>query len=157
LAKQRRAFDLEGEASMDRSKEIARAYYIEGEVDFQIARILYQNGFNSRTIFFSQQAAEKIIKACLALKGIFVTDHSLSSVFTNVYHGEIEDMDQIIKAATELERHGTKARFPLHHRPNLPIWIPSREYKTDDAMNSLTNLEVIFRRLKLFLETKIPL
>ena len=55
---------------MDRAKEIARAYLIESEVDFEIARILYQNGFNSRTVFFAQQSSEKIVKACLSLKGI---------------------------------------------------------------------------------------
>jgi HEPN domain-containing protein len=140
---------------MDRAKEIARAFLIESEVDFQIARILYQNGFNSRTVFFAQQASEKIVKACLALKGIFITDHNLSSVFTNVYRDQIQEMDRIISAITELERHGTRSRFPLYHRPNLPIWIPSNEYKEDDAMNCLANLEVIFKTLKIFIDNKI--
>lgn len=140
---------------MNRSMEIARAYYLESEVDFQISRILYQSGFNSRTIFSSQQAAEKIIKACLALKGVFITDHNLSSVFMNIYRDQFQEMDEIIKALTELERHGIKARFPLYHRPNLPIWVPSKEYKAEDAMNSLANLEIIFKTLKEFLVSRL--
>jgi len=137
---------------MDRAKEIARAYLIESEVDFEISRILYQNGFNSRTVFFAQQASEKIVKACLALKGIYITDHNLSSIFTNVYRDQIQEVDRIVNAITELERHGTRSRFPLYHRPNLPIWIPSKEYKVDDAMNCLANLELIFKTLKGFLD-----
>jgi HEPN domain-containing protein len=140
---------------MDRAKEIARAYLIESEVDFEVSRILYQNGFNSRTVFFAQQASEKIVKACLALKGIYITDHNLSSIFTNVYREQIPEIDRILTAITELERHGTRSRFPLYHRPNLPIWIPSKEYKVDDAMNCLANLEIIFKTLKEFLYNKL--
>ena len=140
---------------MDRAKEIARAYLIESEVDFEISRILYQNGFNSRTVFFAQQASEKIVKACLALKGIYITDHNLSSIFTNVYRDQIQEVDRIVNAITELERHGTRSRFPLYHRPNLPIWVPSKEYKVDDAMNCLANLELIFKTLKGFLDNKL--
>jgi len=137
---------------MDRAKEIARAYLIESEVDFEVSRILYQNGFNSRTVFFAQQASEKIVKACLALKGIYITDHNLSSIFTNVFREQIPEADRILTAITELERHGTRSRFPLYHRPNLPIWIPSKEYKVDDAMNCLANLEIIFKTLKEYLD-----
>jgi HEPN domain-containing protein len=140
---------------MDRAKEIARAYLIESEVDFEVSRILYQNGFNSRTVFFAQQASEKIVKACLALKGIYITDHNLSSVFTNVYREQIPEMDRILTAIAELERHGTRSRFPLYHRPNLPIWIPSKEYKVDDAMNCLANVEIIFKTLKEFLDNRL--
>jgi HEPN domain-containing protein len=147
-----RDFRFSKERGMDRAKEIARAYLIESEVDFEISRILYQNGFNSRTVFFAQQASEKIVKACLALKGIYITDHNLSSIFTNVYRDQIQEVDRIVNAITELERHGTRSRFPLYHRPNLPIWIPSKEYKVDDAMNCLANLELIFKTLKGFLD-----
>jgi len=140
---------------MDRAKEIARAYLIESEVDFEVSRILYQNGFNSRTVFFAQQASEKIVKACLALKGIYITDHNLSSIFTNVFREQIPEADRILTAITELERHGTRSRFPLYHRPNLPIWIPSKEYKVDDAMNCLANLEIIFKTLKAFLDNNL--
>lgn len=140
---------------MSRAKEIARAYSIESEVDFQISRILYQNGFYSRSIFFAQQASEKIMKACLALKEIYITDHNLSSVFANVYRNEIEELDEILRAVNELERHGLRARFPLYHRPSLPIWIPSREYKESDAMKSLTCSEVIYNRLKSFLDDRL--
>jgi len=140
---------------MDRAREIARAYFTESEVDFEISRLLYQNGFNSRTVFFAQQASEKIVKACLALMGIYITDHNLSSIFTNLYRDQIPEMDRIVKAITELERHGTRSRFPLYHRPNLPIWIPSREYKVDDAMNCLANLELIFKTLMSFLDNKM--
>jgi HEPN domain-containing protein len=148
-------FQFSKEGGMDRLKEIARAYFIESEVDFQICRILYQNGFNSRTIFFAQQAAEKIVKACLALKEISIADHNLSSVFANVYRDQFPEMSQIIKAITDLERHGAKARFPLYHRQSLPIWIPSKGYKVDDAMKSLANLESIFNTLKQFLDSRL--
>jgi HEPN domain-containing protein len=140
---------------MDRAKEIARAYLIESEVDFEVSRILYQNGYNSRTVFFAQQASEKIVKACLAMKGIYITDHNLSSIFTNVFREQIPEVDRIVTAITELERHGTRSRFPLYHRPNLPIWIPSKEYKVDDAMNCLANLEIIFKTLKEFLDNRL--
>jgi len=142
---------------MSRAQEIARAYALESEVDFQISRMLYQSGFHSRAIFFAQQAAEKIIKACLALKEVFVSEHNLSSLLANIYRGEIPDLDHIVEAVAELERHGRRARFPLYHRPNLPIWVPSREYHQDEAMKCLANSEFTFNELRKFLQSRIQL
>jgi len=139
-----------------RTLEIVRAFMIEAEVDFQIAKIISGSPYHSRTIYFAQQAVEKMVKACLALKEIFTTDHNLSSLFTAVYRDAFSDMGRLVKAIDSLERHGAKVRFPLYHRPNLPLWIPSQEYREEDAQRAMRDGEYVYRTLKAYLEGQIP-
>ena len=137
---------------MHEPREIARAFLIEGEVDFRIAKLLSGSDYHSRTVYFAQQAVEKLVKACLALKGIFTIDHSLSSLFKAVYTGIFQDVDGLVKAIDALERHGARVRFPLFHRPDLPIWIPSKGYSEEDAARAIKRCEYILKTLKAFLE-----
>lgn len=140
---------------MHEPREIAKAFLIEGEVDFRIAKLLSGSDYHSRTIYFAQQAVEKLVKGCLALKGIFTIDHSLSSLFRAVYAGIFQDMDGLVKAIDALERHGARVRFPLFHRPDLPIWIPSKGYGEEDAVRAVKHCEHVFKTLKAFLEQEL--
>ncbi len=139
-----------------RSLEIARAFIIEADVDFEIAKIISGSPYHSRTIYFAQQAVEKIVKASLALKGIYTTDHNLSSLFSAVYRDAFPDMERLVKAIDSLERHGAKVRFPLYHRPNLPLWIPSLEYREEDAQRAIRDGEYVYKVLKAYLESQLP-
>ncbi len=132
--------------------EIARAFLIESEVDYRVAQLLRGTEFHSRTIAFAQQAVEKIVKACLALRGVVTLDHNLSSLFRALYHGEFPDVDELVKHIDALERHGVRPRFPLFQRSDLPVWVPSRDYREEDAARAIQSSEYVVQNLMPYLD-----
>lgn len=140
---------------MHHPKAIANAYLIESEVDIQTARMAYINSIYSRCIYFAQQSAEKIVKACLALEKVYTTDHNTSAVFSAVFKNDIPSIEKLMASVTELEKLGSKARFPLFQREDLPIWIPSRGYSEQEAMVALEKGEAVFRQLRDFLKGRV--
>jgi HEPN domain-containing protein len=128
--------------------EIARAFLSESDVDYRVAQLLRGTEFHSRTIAFAQQAVEKLVKACLALRGVVTLEHNLSSLFRALYQADLPDMDELIKHIEDLERHGARPRFPLFQRRDLPLWIPSRDYREEDAARAMFSAEYVVQRVK---------
>jgi len=128
--------------------EIARAFLSESDVDYRVAQLLRGTEFHSRTIAFAQQAVEKLVKACLALRGVVTLEHNLSSLFRALYQADLPDMDELVKHIEELERHGARPRFPLFQRRDLPLWIPSRDYREEDAARAMYSAEYVVQRVK---------
>src|SRR3990172_8373616 len=137
---------------MHEAREIARAFFIESEVDYRIAQLLSGTEYHSRTIYFIQQAVEKIVKACLSMKNIRTVDHNLSALFAAVYQENFSNMDDLVRGIDSLERHGARVRFPLFQRPDLPIWIPSRSYTDGDAGRAMRTGDGVYRSLKAYLD-----
>ena len=136
-------------------QEIARAFLIESDVDYRVAQLLRGTEFHSRTIAFAQQAVEKMVKACLALRGVVTLEHNLSSLFRALYQADFSDMDDIVKHIDALERHGARPRFPLFQRRDLPMWVPSRDYREEDAARALRSGEYVVQRLKPYLDVSL--
>jgi HEPN domain-containing protein len=128
--------------------EIARAFLNESDVDYRVAQLLRGTEFHSRTIAFAQQAVEKLVKACLALRGVVTLEHNLSSLFRALYQADLPDMDELVKHIEDLERHGARPRFPLFQRRDLPLWIPSRDYREEDAARAMYSAEYVVQRVK---------
>ncbi len=137
---------------MHEPEEIARAFLTESDVDYRVAQLLRGTAFHSRTIAFAQQAVEKLVKACLALRGIVTLEHNLSSLFRALYQADFPDMDGLVTQINELERHGARPRFPLFQRRDLPLWIPSRDYREEDAARALQCAEYVVERVKPYLD-----
>ena len=133
---------------MHEPKEIARAFLVESDVDYRVAQLLRGTEYHSRTIVFAQQAVEKLVKACLALRGVVTLEHNLSSLFRALYQADLPDMDELVKRIEELERHGARPRFPLFQRRDLPLWIPSRDYREEDAARAMYSAEYVVQRVK---------
>lgn len=140
---------------MHEPQEIARAFLIESDVDYRVAQLLRGTEFHSRTIAFAQQAVEKMVKACLALRGVVTLEHNLSSLFRALYQAEFPDMDDIVTHIDALERHGARPRFPLYQRRDLPMWVPSRDYREEDAARALRSGEYVVQRLKPYLDVSL--
>ena len=136
---------------MHAPQDVAQAFLIEGEVDIALAKLLSGTEYHSRTIYFAQQAGEKMVKACLALKGVYTTDHNLSSTFRAVYESVFPEMEEIVRDMDALERHGARVRFPLFSRADLPLWIPSKSYTEEDALRALRSGEHLCDVLKRYL------
>lgn len=132
--------------------EISRAFLIESDVDYRVAQLLRGTPFHSRTIAFAQQAVEKLVKACLALRGVVTLEHNLSSLFRALYQADFPDMDGLVKQIDDLERHGARPRFPLFQRRDLPMWVPSRDYREEDAARAMQNAEYVVQRVKPYLD-----
>ncbi len=138
---------------MHSAKQIAKAFLIESEVDLEVARLTFVNSFYSRTIFFCQQAVEKAAKATLALFRVLSSDHNTAAIFKAIFNkGPLPEADKISEAIEHLEKYGAKARFPLFQRQDLPLWIPSREFKEPEAFQALAQAEFVYRSLETFLE-----
>ncbi len=129
-------------------QEIARAFLIESDVDYRVTLLLCGTEFHSRTIAFAQQAVEKLVKACLALRGVVTLDHNLSSLFRALYQADFPEMDELVRHIDTLERHGARPRFPLFQRRDLPMWVPSRDYREGDATRALQSAEYVVQRLR---------
>ncbi len=129
-------------------EEIARAFLIESDVDYRVTQLLRGTEFHSRTIAFAQQAVEKLVKACLALRGVVTLDHNLSSLFRALYQADFLEMDELVRHIDILERHGARPRFPLFQRRDLPLWVPSRDYREEDATRALQSAEYVVQRLR---------
>jgi len=129
-------------------EEIARAFLIESDVDYRVTQLLRGTEFHSRTIAFAQQAVEKLVKACLALRGVVTLDHNLSSLFRALYQADVPEMDELVRHIDILERHGARPRFPLFQRRDLPLWVPSRDYREEDALRALQSADYVVQRLR---------
>jgi len=141
---------------MHSPKRIARAFLVEADVDLKVARLAYINSFYSRSIFFSQETSEKVVKACLVIKDVFTKERNASQLFRALYGGEdVEDFDTVCEAVVRLERYGAKARTPLYQRPDLPIWMPSRALGEAEASRSLEDAEVVYNRLREVVELRL--
>jgi HEPN domain-containing protein len=137
---------------MHEPEEIARAFLTESDVDYRVAQLLRGTEFHSRTIAFAQQAVEKLIKACLALRGVVTLEHNLSSLFRALYLPDFPEMDELVKHIDGLERHGARPRFPLFQRRDLPLWIPSRDYREEDAASAMRSAEYVVEHVRAHLE-----
>lgn len=139
---------------MHEPKRIAEAFLIESGADYQAAKVLFRNGCYARSIYMAQQSVEKALKAALSLHSIFTTDHKLSPIFSTLYAGSFSDGDRLIQAIEALERLGARARFPLYHRDDLPIWIPSKRFGKQDSIPALTNCEFVYQTIRNYLIDK---
>jgi HEPN domain-containing protein len=136
-------------------KDIAEAYLLESSIDIQTARLTHVNGLYSRTIHFSQEAVEKITKACLAIKNIYTRDHKTSTLFMAVFSSLISNAESVYQAMLSLEKHGARARFPLYQRTDLPLWVPSKVYGEEESKEALSQAEMVFESLKPYIDQEL--
>lgn len=108
----------------------------------------------SKCVFHSQQCSEKAIKAVLACESIVgILEHEVSDFLARVEVSKEwkERVREVRDHARFLEAQGTKPRYPLYGKPELPVWIPSREYKEGDARKALEKAKFVLENLKKFL------
>jgi HEPN domain-containing protein len=136
------------------AKQIFEALMVEAQSDMRSAKLLLDGTEFSRSIYHSQQAVEKAMKASLVLAGIIITDgHWVSDRFLQAFN-EMHNIRNLIRDAKYLERQATKSRYPLFTNAKRPIWIPSREYTEQDAEDAYRKALAIFKSIKQFLKEK---
>ena len=134
-------------------REIAKAYLKEAKVDLRAAQLLREGREFSRAVAMCQQAVEKTLKAALALKGIIVLEHMVAEQLVASFP-ELENARELGKLAKSLEREGTRTRYPLFGRVDLPIWVPSEMYTEKDADDALDKARYILEQIESLMETE---
>jgi HEPN domain-containing protein len=61
-------------------QQISKAFYIEAMSDLKMVELAYENNIYSRCILMSQQVVEKLLKAGLAVLGVYGLRHYLSLI-----------------------------------------------------------------------------
>jgi HEPN domain-containing protein len=136
------------------AKQIFEALMLEAQSDIRSAKLLLDGTEFSRSVYHSQQAVEKAMKASLVLIGIVITDdHWVSDRFIKAFP-EMPNISNLIHDSKYLERQATKSRYPLFTSAERPIWIPSREYTEHDAEDAYRKANTILRNIKQFLKEK---
>lgn len=136
--------------------EVARSFIKEAKVDLRSAQLLKDGGEFSRAVAMCQQAVEKILKAALALKGTIVLEHEVADRFVAAFP-EIEGVRDIGRMVKSLEREGTKTRYPLFGRVDLPIWVPSERYREEHATKAIKSASFVMQKVIDFIEKEYHL
>jgi len=135
-------------------KQIAQAFLKEARADLRSARLLLAGKEYSQTIVHCQHAAEKTLKAALALRHIIITrQHTVSPDFVAAF-SDCAEANQIALAASALEKEGGRTEYPFFGRTDLPIWIPSEQYNETDASDALEKAGYVYRTVTVFLREK---
>ncbi|MBC8447490.1 MAG: HEPN domain-containing protein [Chloroflexi bacterium] len=131
--------------------QVARAFFKEARTDLRSARLLRDGGEYSRTVAACQQAVEKAAKAILALEGIIVMEHQVADRLV-VAFPQMKDVREIGRRVKALEWEGTKTRYPLFGRVDLPIWTPSERYSEGDASEAIADAEFVTEAIVTFVK-----
>jgi len=93
-------------------RDEALRWFEEGENDISTANILLEHKKYNPSAFYSQQAAEKILKGLLLAYNEATWGHSVLSLLRRL--DEIMDVDisEIEQCAKELDRHYIPSRYP---------------------------------------------
>ncbi len=139
---------------MANAKQIFEALMLEARSDLRSSKLLLDGAEFSRSIYHSQQAVEKAMKASLVLAGIIITDdHWVSDRFMQAFP-EMPNLLNLIHDSKYLERQAIKSRYPLFTNTEKPIWIPSHEYTEQDADDAYRKAITILRAINQFLKEK---
>jgi HEPN domain-containing protein len=115
-------------------REEALRWFEEGENDISTANILLEHKKYNPSAFYSQQAAEKILKGLLLAYNEATWGHSVLSLLRRL--DEIMDVDisEIEQCAKELDRHYIPSRYPDAY----PSGRPEDYYTEKIAKEALT-------------------
>ncbi len=133
---------------MIKKLDIARAYLIEANNDYDVVSILIENEKFNLAVYHAQQAVEKLLKACLAAEGkIGIYKHEIFSFFLNAFNDKIdnETMGVLEEAVVPLEENWAISRYP--DWGNEGIWVPSQQYTLDNAKMNEMRMQTVFKIL----------
>lgn len=93
---------------------ISDSFLKAAKSDINSARILLKNKEYSNSLYHSQQAIEKILKAMLALKGHFIFKHEVIAEFCNVFKRIVpSDFINLVKdKGFKIEQEGSSFGYP---------------------------------------------
>ena len=136
---------------MKEANKEARRWYLQAKDDFKFVRWVLKEGvFFDKGCFLSQQAGEKIIKACLYATGKRrVIGHSLFEMTVELT-GIEKEFKKITEPAKRLDRFYITTCYPN----GLPGGSPFQVYSLSDLETAFEDLSAIFKFSEVFLKKK---
>jgi len=141
-------------------QQISKAFYIEAMSDLKMVELAYENNIYSRCISMSQQVVEKLLKAGLAILGVYgLMYHTVSDYFIQKFNGIVDEetLNEVKILVKPVESEWIRSRYPNWENREKPIWIPSKHYNKDDAEKALFTAKRIHEIIKDILESKFQL
>ena len=134
----------------DSNKESSR-WYLQARDDFKFVQWVLKEGvFFDKGCFLSQQAGEKVIKACLYATGKRrLIGHSLFEMIGELTGIEAE-FTKISEPAKRLDRFYITTRYPN----GLPGGSPFQVYSLSDLETAFDDLSAIFKFSEVFLKQR---
>jgi HEPN domain-containing protein len=134
---------------MKESRKESLRWYLQAKDDFKFVQWVLKEGvFFDKGCFISQQAGEKVIKACLYASGKRrVIGHSLFEMIEELTGIEI-NFKNIIEPAKRLDRFYITTRYPN----GLPGGSPFQVYSLSDLETAYEDLSAIFKFSEAFLK-----
>lgn len=136
---------------MRRPKEEAKRWLLQAEDDLRFVEWVWKEGvFFDKGCFISQQAGEKVLKACLYTTGKrLVLGHSLFEMVLELTKKN-SLFEEIKNEAKRLDRFYIPTRYPN----GLPGGSPFQVYSAEDLMEAREDLVKVFNVSRKFLEKK---
>jgi HEPN domain-containing protein len=134
---------------MKEASNEARRWFLQAKDDLKFVNWLKKEGvFFDKGCFISQQAGEKILKACLYVTGKrFVLGHSLLEMLL-----ELEKKDSIFRDIRNEAKRLDRFYIPTRYPNGLPGGSPFQVYSANDLIEASKDLKKIFEISKRFLE-----
>ena len=128
------------------------------ETDLKVAKILEDTKNYSNSVYHSQQASEKAVKAILALLSEQIYEHKVSSDFYDLVFSKYpyDYIEEIYFNLSELETHWLKSRYILKTRQNVII-DPLELYDKKKSSNLYKKSENVIKLIKKFLKEEFDL
>ncbi|MBI3764414.1 MAG: HEPN domain-containing protein [Chloroflexi bacterium] len=123
-------------------REEAQRWRRQAEADLRTANKMFTNSEFGACSFYSQQAAEKSLKALLYAKGIRMFGHSLAGLLGRLTDEGFSEPDNSSReAAKALDEHYISARYPDAFESK----IPDDEYTAEMAREALQWAQALMR------------
>lgn len=137
------------------NQDFARAMLKDGERDLLIAQKLGGEGFHDKSVYHSQQAIEKCVKAVLIAFGIFQKTHFIGGILKKIL-GERDLAEEwkkkltgIAEISEEIEPDVSLSRYP--GIIDDALWLPFDEYEKMDSEAAAENAGKVLAVAKEFL------
>ena len=136
---------------MKRAEDESRRWYLQAKDDFKFVQWVLKEGvFFDKGCFISQQAGEKVIKACLYATGKRrVFGHSMLEMIAELM-GIDKVFEKIIEKGKRLDRFYIPTRYPN----GLPGGSPFQLYSLSDLESAVEDLSEVFVIAEKFLKNE---
>jgi len=132
---------------MERIAEAER-WLSEAEWDFDTAKVLHTSKKFNASAFYSQQSAEKAVKAALYGLGEIPLGHSVRELLERFHEASGIKLENLLTFARELDRHYIPSRYPNVY----PSGTPHEAYDEETSRRALECTRVMLEFVKRFIE-----
>jgi HEPN domain-containing protein len=130
-------------------KELAKEFFLTALNDLKSAKLELEGKIFNNSVYHSQQAIEKAIKALLILHNQFVETHFVADRIKGLVD------NKVVEHAKSLEKNWILTRYPF--RRKTEIWSPRKAFTEVDAIEALEKAKFVVNEIEKILKEKYGL